>query len=121
MVFLVTKERTPLYIAVMIIVSMISLIGGRIIPSFTVDALQERGEEAHETPQGKLDVLAILSLVLIILSLVFVKQDETILAGTAFLSTIIHALRLRRYHTHRILDDPMVWILHRNVSMTLRH
>jgi uncharacterized protein involved in response to NO len=112
MVFLVTKERTSLYVAVMIIVSMISLIGGRIIPAFTVDALEERGEEAHETPQGKLDVLAILSLVLIILSLVFVKQNETILAGTAFLSTIIHALRLRRYHTIRILDDPMVWILH---------
>jgi uncharacterized protein involved in response to NO len=112
MVFLVTKERTSLYVAVMIIISMISLIGGRIIPAFTVDALQQRGEEAHEIPQGKLDVLAILSLVLIILALVFVKQEETILAGTAFLSTIVHALRLRRYHTCRILDDPMVWILH---------
>ncbi len=112
MAFLITKERTLLYVAVMIIITMISLIGGRIIPAFTVDALEERGEEAHETPQGKLDVLAILSLVLIILALVFAKQEEAILAGTAFLSTIIHALRLRRYHTRRILDDPMVWILH---------
>jgi uncharacterized protein involved in response to NO len=112
MVFLITKERTSLYVAVMIIVTMISLIGGRIIPAFTVDALEERGEEAHETPQGKLDVLAILSLVLIILALVFVEQENAILAGTAFLATIIHALRLRRYQTHRILNDPMVWILH---------
>ena len=119
MVFLVTKERTSLYVAVMIIVSMISLIGGRIIPAFTVDALQERGEEAHETPQGKLDVLAILSLVLIILALVFVKQEEAILAGTAFLSTIIHALRLRRYQTRRILNDPMVWILHVGYSWVI--
>ena len=111
-VFLVTKERTSLYVAVMIIIALISLIGGRIIPAFTVDALQERGEEASETSQGKLDVLAILSLVLIILALVFSKQEEAILAGTAFLSAIIHVLRLRRYHTRRILDDPMVWILH---------
>jgi len=119
MAFLITKERTTLYAAVMIIIALISLIGGRIIPAFTVDALQERGEEAHETSQGKLDVLAILSLVLIILALVFAKQEEAILAGTAFLSAIIHALRLRRYHTRRILDDPMVWILHVGYSWVI--
>ncbi len=119
MLFLITKERTSLYVAVIIIVAMISLIGGRIIPAFTVDALQQRGEEVHETPQGRLDVLAILSLLLIILVLVFFKQEEAILAGTAFLSTIIHVLRLRRYHTHRILDDPMVWILHVGYSWVI--
>ncbi len=119
MVFLITKEKASLYVAAMIIVTMISLIGGRIIPAFTVDALQERGEEAHETPQGKLDVLAILSLVLIILALVFVKQEKAILAGTAFFATIIHALRLRRYQTIRILNDPMVWILHAGYSWVI--
>ena len=119
LVFLITKDRTSLYVAAMIIVTMISLIGGRIIPAFTVDALEERGEEAHETPQGKLDVLAILSLVLIILALVFVKQEKAILAGTAFLATIIHVLRLRRYHTLRILNDPMVWILHVGYSWVI--
>jgi uncharacterized protein involved in response to NO len=119
MVFLISKERTSLYVAVMIIITMISLIGGRIIPSFTVDALQERGEEVQETPQGKLDVLAVLSLVLIILALMFANQEEAVLAGTAFLSAIIHALRLRRYHTHRILDDPMVWILHVGYSWVI--
>ena len=119
MLFLITKERTSLYVAVIIIVAMISLIGGRIIPAFTVDALQQRGEEVHETPQGRLDVLAILSLLLIILVLVFFNQEEAILAGAAFLSAIIHALRLRRYHTHRILDDPMVWILHVGYSWVI--
>jgi uncharacterized protein involved in response to NO len=119
MVFLITKERTSLYVAVMIIITMISLIGGRIIPAFTVDALQQRGEEASEISQGKLDVLAILSLVLIILALIFVKQEGSFLAGAAFLSVIIHALRLRRYHTLRILNDPMVWILHVGYSWVI--
>jgi uncharacterized protein involved in response to NO len=118
-IFLVTKERTSLYVAVIIIVAMISLIGGRIIPAFTVDALEERGEEAHETPQGRLDVLAILSLLLIILVLVFFKEEENILAGAALFSAIIHALRLRRYHTRRILNDPMVWILHVGYSWVI--
>jgi uncharacterized protein involved in response to NO len=119
MLFLITKDRTSLYVAVIIIVTMISLIGGRVIPAFTEDALEARGEEVQETSQGGLDILAILSLLLIILALVFFKQEETVLAGTAFLSTIIHALRLRRYHTHRILDDPMVWILHVGYSWVI--
>jgi len=118
-VFLITKERTPLYVAVMIIITMISLIGGRIIPAFTIDVLQQRGEDVHGTSQGKLDVLAILSLVLIILALVFVKQEGAILAAIAFLSTIIHALRLRHYHTTKIMDDPLVLILHVGYSWVI--
>jgi uncharacterized protein involved in response to NO len=119
MIFLITKERTTLYVAVMIIITMISLIGGRIIPAFTVDALKQRGKEASEIPQGKLDVLAPLSLILVILALVFVKQEEAILAGAAFLSMIIHALRLRRDRTLRILDDSMVLILHIGYSWVI--
>ncbi|GJL85399.1 MAG: short-chain dehydrogenase [Micavibrio sp.] len=111
-VFLVTEDRTPLTIAVMVIVSMISLVGGRVIPAFTVAALRRRGEEAFQTPQNTLDILALLSLVLIILALVFVGTQGLILAGVAFTSAIIHLLRMRRYHTQKILNDPMVWILH---------
>ena len=75
-------------------------------------ALHGRGEEAKQIPQEKLDVMALLSLALIILALVFIGQEGAILAVTSFISAIIHALRLRRYHTRRILGDPMVWILH---------
>ncbi len=119
MVFLVTKDRTSLYVAVMVIIAMISLIGGRVIPAFTVDALQERGEEAKETTQSKLDILAILSIALIILTLIFIKLEGAILAGAAFFSAIIHILRLRRYHTLRILNDPMVSILHIGYSWVI--
>ncbi|MGP0564471.1 MULTISPECIES: NnrS family protein [unclassified Nitrospina] len=110
--FLVTKDSPPLYVAVMIIVAMISLIGGRVIPSFTVAALHQRGEKARQVPQEKLDILALLSLALVILAFVFADEEGTFLAGASFFSAIIHALRMRRYHTHRILRDPMALILH---------
>ncbi len=119
MTFLFTQESTALYVAVMIIVAMISLIGGRIIPAFTVVAIHGRGEEAKQTPQEKLDAMALLSLALIILALIFIGQEGVILAITAFLSAIIHALRLRRYHTRRILGDPMVLILHVGYSWVI--
>ncbi len=119
MTFIILKERISLYIAVMVIVTMISLIGGRIIPSFTVDALELRGEKADEIDQGKLDVLALISLAAVALVLLFAQQEKNALAITAFVSAIIHALRLRHYHTRRILNDPMVWILHVGYSWVI--
>ena len=110
--FLITANTKLLYIAIMVIIAMISLIGGRVIPAFTVAALRRRGEEAYQTPQGKMDVLALMSLAFIILAFLFIGTQGLILATLAFVSAIIHALRLRHYHTCRILNDPLVWILH---------
>ncbi len=112
MAFFMTSSRLPLYIAVLVIITMISLIGGRVIPAFTVAALRRRGEEAHQTPQGRLDIAALVSLLLVMLALVFQGQQGIALAGAAFIAVIIHLLRLRHYHTRRILNDPMVWVLH---------
>lgn len=110
--FLVSESRTPLYIAIMVIITMISLIGGRVIPAFTVAAVRRRGEEAFQTLQGKMDILALVSLAGVILTLMFVGTQGVALAGAAFTSVIIHALRMRHYHTLKTLNDPMVWILH---------
>lgn len=110
--FFITQERMSLYIPVMVIIAMISLVGGRIIPAFTVAALRRRGEEAHQTPQGRLDALALVSIVFIVLALLLTGTQGIFLAVCAFASAIIHGLRMRAYHTRRILNDPMVWVLH---------
>lgn len=112
MCFFILEDRLPLYIAVMVIITMISLIGGRIIPAFTVAALRRREEEAFQKPQEKLDILALISLTSIVLTLLFFGVQSIPLAIAAFTSSIIHILRLRNYHTLKILNDPMVWILH---------
>ncbi len=110
--FLITQEHISLYVAVMVIITMISLIGGRVIPAFTVAVLRQRGEEVFQTPQVKMDVLALLSLVFIILALLFFGAQGSMLAIAALASALIHVLRMRHYHTRKILNDPMVWILH---------
>ena len=110
--FFISESRQPLYIALLMILIMISLIGGRIIPAFTVAALRRRGEEAYQNAQPKLDILALVSLVALGLIWAFAGFDNPVFSGFAFLSAIVHGLRLCRYHTKRILNDPMVWILH---------
>lgn len=110
-IFFVMEIREALYVAIMMIMVMISLIGGRVIPAFSVAALRRGGEEAFQTPQMKLDIAALISLIATTLCLVIVP-DSIFLAIAALISAVIHAFRMRRYHTMRILNDPMVWILH---------
>ncbi len=111
LLFFVQESREPLYIAIMMIMVMISLIGGRVIPAFTVAALRRRGEEAKQTPQMKLDIFSLISLIVTAICMV-VSPYTILLFVTAIISTIIHIIRMRRYHSKRILNDPMVWILH---------
>lgn len=109
--FLITIDMTALHVALMMILIMISLIGGRIIPAFTVAALRRKGVEAYQTPQMKMDIAALLSLVAVTACLIFAK-DTPILGIFAGLSCLIHGARMRHYHTLKIGDDPLVWILH---------
>ncbi len=109
--FFIFESRNALYIAVMMIMVMISLIGGRIIPAFSVAALRRRGEEAFQTPQPKLDAAALLSLIVVAICFVIVP-DTVFLFIVTMVSAAIHILRIRNYHSLRALSDPMLWILH---------
>lgn len=109
--FLLVQELEPLYIAIIIILMMISLVGGRIIPAFTVGALRQTGVHLFQTPQTKMDAAALLSLVAVALSVAFF-QDSIILFFAALLSSLIHLYRMRHYHTLKTFHDPMLWVLH---------
>jgi uncharacterized protein involved in response to NO len=109
--FLLSINMAALHVALMMILIMISLIGGRIIPAFTVAALRRKGIETYQTPQMKMDMAALASLVAIALCLVFAKATP-ILGIAAGVSCLIHGLRMRHYHTLKTFDDPLVWILH---------
>lgn len=97
----------------MIIIMMISLVGGRIIPAFTTSTLRRLGVEFKQIPdQMTLDISALLSLISIIFTLIFIGTEGPILATVAGISAAIHVLRMRHYRTSLILGDPMTWILH---------
>ncbi len=106
-----TGEKTPLYIALMMILIMVSLIGGRIIPAFTVAALRRSGISAFQTDQTKTDIAALISLAVTALCLIF-AQGTVILSVAAFASFLIHAVRMRHYHSLKTLSDPLLWVLH---------
>lgn len=109
--FFLRGDIVALHVAIMMILMMVSLIGGRIIPAFTVASLRRRGVVAFQTDQSKLDMLALLSLLAVTLCLVFAKETPILGIAAAF-SCIIHGLRMRHYHTSKALEEPLLWILH---------
>ena len=103
--------RTALYVALMMVLSMVSLIGGRIIPAFTVAALRRRGLMVVQIDQYRLDMAAVASLVGVTLCLIFIP-DTMAMGIIAAVSCGLHAVRMRHYHSVKALSEPLLWILH---------
>lgn len=94
-----------------IIIVLISLVGGRIIPSFTRNWLAKRGATRMPAVPGRLDRLC-LSLVLAALG-AWVAIPTEMTTGTLLLvAGLASFARLARWRGHRTLAEPLVWSLH---------
>lgn len=94
-----------------VIVMLISLIGGRIVPSFTRNWLARRGETSLPAPFGRIDRLALIATGLALLAWVVLPESAAppILSAIAALA---QGARVARWRCHRTLAEPLVWILH---------
>ncbi len=100
-----------LRLAVAVIVMLISLIGGRIVPSFTGNWLKKAGESRLPVPFGRLDklVLAVSALAL----LAWVAAPEAIAVAWALIvAGVLQAARLARWGGARTGGEALVWVLH---------
>jgi uncharacterized protein involved in response to NO len=101
-----------LRVSTLMIVALIALIGGRIIPAFTQNALRMK-HGAHitcHTPRV-LDWLAVPSVIMVVVVELLLPQSAQ--AGVASLGAgIILFLRMFGWQTRRTLRMPLVWILH---------
>lgn len=107
-----SQDRKALYLAAFVIAAMISLIGGRIIPAFTVAALRRQGIAAFVTDQPRADKMAFLSLAVLGLMWIAPGPDHWAAALAAGAAALIHLWRIRVWHTRKILLDPLLLILH---------
>jgi uncharacterized protein involved in response to NO len=100
-----------LRLAIACIVLLITLVGGRVVPSFTRNWLAKRGEQRLPRPFGRLDGLAILSS--LAAGLAWTLAPEAIASGAlALLAALLGAVRLAGWRGHRTLAEPLVWVLH---------
>ena len=89
----------------------VALIGGRIVPSFTGNALRGRGMAVAAPFWPWLDPAAV-AVLLAVLAGDVIAPESPLAGGLALLAALLHGLRLARWHGHRTLGQPILWVLH---------
>jgi uncharacterized protein involved in response to NO len=98
--------------AIALIIIMISVIGGRIIPSFTRNWMAKQGIKAGlPTQPQSLDLLVIASTAIALLFWLAVPDDRLI-GWMLVLAAAAQALRISRWGGARTISDPLVAVLH---------
>lgn len=96
---------------VAIYVMLIAVVGGRIVPSFTRNWLAKAGSPRLPAPFGRFDVVA-MAWLLVALALWVVFPETIVTACSAVGATVLHAVRLARWHCQRTVDEPLLLALH---------
>jgi uncharacterized protein involved in response to NO len=99
--------RTGSTLGLGVVLVTITLIGGRIIPAFTTNALRRRG--ATRLPR-KLPVLDALSVASVMVAVVAWLFDAA--AVPAFIAAALNAARLLLWRPWATLFSPILWVLH---------
>jgi uncharacterized protein involved in response to NO len=92
-------------------VLLITVIGGRIIPSFTRNWLARRPPGAMPTAFNRFDMIAIACGAAAI-ALWVVAPSHYATAILALIAAVLHAIRLARWAGYRTLREPLVVVLH---------
>jgi uncharacterized protein involved in response to NO len=101
----------PLRLVVNLVILMIAVIGGRIVPLFTRNALLVHRVKVVVTPLPWLDRAAIAAVVAVLAG-DLVAPNGASAGWLAALAAVLHAVRLGRWHGHATLSMPIVWVLH---------
>jgi len=94
------------------IIWLISLIGGRVVPSFSRNWLARHGAKRMPVPFGKADLWVIGLATLALAAWVLLPDLGIVVAPLAVLAGLGHLWRVWRWGGWQALSEPLVWILH---------
>ena len=100
----------PLRFAANLVMLIVAVVGGRILPAFTRNALLRGGTQCVLAPTPWLDRASLAAIVAVLV--VDLARQDSALAGVAAAVAALLVVRLSRWHGHRALAIPIVWILH---------
>lgn len=96
-----------LQLALDLILFVMALTAGRVIPTFTANALP--GVQPRQAPWLDRSALGAL---LLLLAADALDAPEELLAAVAAVAAVLHAVRLALWRPWRTLGQPLLWILH---------
>lgn len=89
----------------------IGIIGGRIIPAFTIGGLLQAGHAVSIVPAPELGLAANIALVLALISKL-AALPVPVQTGAYLLAALLHGLRLLHWWRREVLQLPIIWSLH---------
>jgi uncharacterized protein involved in response to NO len=109
---LVAHEALPSRVAIALVVVLISLIGGRVIPSFTRNWMAKKGfVEGLPTQASRFDLLTIAATALALACWLLFPAAPWTVAGL-LAAGLLQLARLARWRAWRTWSDPLVLVLH---------
>ena len=95
-----------LHLAIYVVVTMIVVMGGRVIPSFTDNKLRTRARRWNLIER----LVPVATLAALLAALI--APDSLVTALLAALAAAVHFIRLAGWHTRKLWSVPLLWILH---------
>jgi len=98
-------------LAIDFVLILVTVIGGRIVPAFTGNALRARGEAVTLIIRGPVEIAAIGAMVAI--AIVDVFAPDSLWSGLlAAFAALAHTVRLSGWRGFRTRGQPILWVLH---------
>jgi uncharacterized protein involved in response to NO len=94
-----------------VILFLVTIIGGRIVPAFTANALRARGIAATMRSSQFVERGVLAAMIAYVAVDVF-AADGTVIAVVAAVAGALHLVRMAGWHGLESRHDPIVWILH---------
>lgn len=98
-------------VAIDFVLILVTVIGGRIVPAFTGNALRARGETVTVITRRPVEVAVILLMVAIAVADAF-APDSMLSGSLALLAAVVHVLRISGWRSFRTSGQPILWVLH---------
>lgn len=102
-----TGQRLALNVAL----ALVGLIGGRIVPSFTLNALRKAGRTPGSPPWPWIDRAGMVALGAVVVA-DLIAPDATLSGVIAAAAALLALARLVRWRGHETLGQPILWVLH---------
>lgn len=108
----IAAQGIGMRIGISAVVLMISVIGGRVVPSFTRNWLARiNAQRLPVPPMQRFDKVVLLATVAA-LTLWVVKPDHLLSGGSLLVIGLLHSARLIRWQGGQTLSEPLLWVLH---------
>src|SRR5579875_1179826 len=100
-----------LIVGIDIVLVLVTVIGGRIVPAFTVSGLKQRGIAAAVRDWPGVTAVAVGAMIAVAVS-DLILPDGRVAGVIAALAAVVQTARLAQWQTARTLRQPILWVLH---------